>query len=269
LNLTNLFDKNLGTQITIERAISLAQTHQGKCLSKELANGHSLLKWMCSVGHTWDASFYIVQQGGWCPQCFKKQQKLLAVSSIAEEYGGICLSEVYKNAETELLFKCRSNHQFYKTPSQLKKKQWCSVCADLEYKESRLTLMRSIAKQRSGKCLSLQYVHVSSKLLWECAEGHRWTAVANNVQNGSWCPHCAQEIGNEKQRISIREIKKIAEKYDGFLLSAEYKNTQSVLKWKCKFGHTWHAALSVVLYRKSWCPTCREDSYSFKTSDYE
>jgi hypothetical protein len=60
--------------------------------------------------------------------------------------------------------------------------------------------MRSIAEERGGKCLSDVYVSANKKLLWECAEGHKWEAVPNSIKIGTWCPHCARMIkkGNNK-----------------------------------------------------------------------
>ena len=45
--------------------------------------------------------------------------------------------------------------------------------------------MHSLAKARGGKCLSTEYINISTKLQWQCAKGHIWEAVYNK----SWCQH--------------------------------------------------------------------------------
>jgi hypothetical protein len=51
--------------------------------------------------------------------------------------------------------------------------------------------MQNLAVERGGKCLSSTYKNWRIKLLWECAQGHRWEANLNSIQQGHWCPKCA------------------------------------------------------------------------------
>lgn len=39
-----------------------------------------------------------------------------------------------------------------------------------------LKLMRTIARERGGRCVSTEYVNASTRLEWECHIGHRWFA---------------------------------------------------------------------------------------------
>lgn len=50
-----------------------------------------------------------------------------------------------------------------------------------------------------------------------------------------------------EERLEI--CKKHAASKDGYCLSEKYTNTQTKLKWKCKFGHEWEAASTNVLYK--------------------
>ena len=61
---------------TINHMQAIAKEHGGKCLSNIYFDEYTLLKWMCMHGHTWDAPYSIVRQGGWCEQCLKKQARL-------------------------------------------------------------------------------------------------------------------------------------------------------------------------------------------------
>lgn len=45
-----------------------------------------------------------------------------------------------------------------------------------------------------------------SRLMWQCADGHEWSATLNNVRNGRWCPHCFDSIGESLARQVLEHI---------------------------------------------------------------
>ena len=54
--------------------------------------------------------------------------------------------------------------------------------------------MNEAATFRGGKCLSKEYLSPRSKLLWQCSEGHTFSAAPYTVLGaGHWCPFCAPE----------------------------------------------------------------------------
>lgn len=62
--------------------------------------------------------------------------------------------------------------------------------------------LQQLAKERGGECLSLEYKNCKSKLLWMCNAGHKWSAIADSVRRGTWCPECA--VGRRKQVICLQ-----------------------------------------------------------------
>ena len=115
-----------------------------------------------------------------------------------------------------------------------------------------LTALQALAAQRGGRVLSHTYLNICAPLLWECAKGHQWSAVPNNiVHRGSWCPHCA---GNARQ--TLESATGVAEALSGQCLSVVFKNSRTKLEWQCNFGHIWLATLSNVKDGGTWCPTC-------------
>jgi hypothetical protein len=58
------------------------------------------------------------------------------------------------------------------------------------------------------------------------------------------------------KRFTIKKMQKLARSKGGKCLSKEYVNSQTDLKWRCKEGHTWIAALSDIKYNDKWCPIC-------------
>ena len=121
------------------------------------------------------------------------------MQKIAEKRGGRCLSEIYVNTLTKLLWECSEGHQWETTPAIIIKGRWCPHCGG----RAKLTIqeMQRIAKDRGGRCLSKTYINSYSKLIWECARGHRWQAMPTNIKSGSWCPFCARNKKHEKIAI--------------------------------------------------------------------
>jgi hypothetical protein len=51
-------------------------------------------------------------------------------------------------------------------------------------------MMKEVALQRGGKCLSGEFVTTRAKLRWRYATGHEWNATASSVLDGGWCTQC-------------------------------------------------------------------------------
>src|SRR5262249_9150215 len=108
---------------------------------------------------------------------------------------------------------------------------------------------RSIAQERAGRVLADTVENTSSRLLWECSQGHQWTARFMKVKTRTWCPECAG-----KRHITIEEMQQIAAQRGGRCLSTEYVNNAIPLQWRCAEHHTWWAA--PVHIRRNWCAVC-------------
>jgi hypothetical protein len=113
-----------------------------------------------------------------------------------------------------------------------------------------LGLLRQIAAKRGGKCLSIVYINAATKLSWECANGHRWSATPSGVKSGYWCRVCAGTV-----RSTIGEMRRIALERGGKCISARYVSTHTKLRWQCANGHKWLAEPSKIKSGR-WCPHC-------------
>src|SRR5690242_14838124 len=124
------------TRFHIQDMRIIAQQLGGKCLSKEYIDSETHLEWMCKRGHTWDAPYYVIRQGGWCVQCARgvvKQDQLKELEQIAKERGGKCLSKEYINSGVKLKWQCQKGHQWWAKPNAIKNRgSWCRKCAGLE-----------------------------------------------------------------------------------------------------------------------------------------
>jgi len=103
------------------------------------------------------------------------------------------------------------------------------------------------ARKRGGRCLSEEY-H-GGRLLWECAQGHRWYQKFKNYSStGGWCRRCVIK------KHTLEDVQAYARRHGGRCLSKTYPPTR--VKWECRDRHRWASNFLVVRQRGSWCPLC-------------
>jgi hypothetical protein len=239
----------------IKDMYEIARFHGGKCLSKEYINQYVPLKWMCKKGHTWNIGFYQINQGYWCVQCLKeeeKEQRFEEIKLHVQKFGIECISKKYIRSRQKLKWRCLRNHTWEEKYSNLYiRKVRCFQCKTEDRLAAELKKLKTIAVKRGGKCLSAYYLNNKKKLTWQCSKGHVWEAVAHNVvDRHSWCPVCAG-----KAKHTIEEMKQLAKAKGGKCLSSKYKNNLSKLKWQCNKGHIWKAIPFTIL-SGGWCIIC-------------
>jgi Probable Zinc-ribbon domain len=117
---------------TLNDMQQLAATRGGTFLSLEFRSVNHKYRWCCAMGHEWEAAPVDIQKGTWCPRCARESMKdsLEDMQLIARSRGGLCLSDLYINQSTKLLWRCSAGHEWQATPSNIKgSKSWCPECA--------------------------------------------------------------------------------------------------------------------------------------------
>ena len=117
--------------------------------------------------------------------------------------------------------------------------------------------MQQLAKRKDGKCLSKTYTNGRTKLQWQCHKGHKWNAVPESINSGSWCPVCSGHALTTSEKFS--QLSLIAKTKNGKCLSKQYSGAHHTLKWECEHGHQWSAVPSSIK-QGSWCPICAKNS---------
>jgi len=125
--------------------------------------------------------------------------------------------------------------------SHVRSKSPSGVLGSSAMRKSSLAQMRVLARQRDGKCISKRYVSSRIPLRWRCRCGHQWNATPTNVSKGSWCPTCAH-----RKRLTLGEMRALAERRGGECLSERYVNNETKLRWRCAAGHEWETAPGLV-----------------------
>jgi len=176
--------------------------------------------------------------------------------TLASIRGGRCLSTAYRGSSHKLNWACAKGHRFSRTPASVKHGAWCLTCRGRRVHT--IEEMHSVAHERGGACLSLEYRSMRAPLKWRCETGHTWTACAETVLRGSWCPDCFGQ-----SRGSIAKLRELARTRGGVCLSDTYVNNLHKLRWRCRQGHEWDARpMNIVM--GTWCPTCANVSRTRK-----
>jgi hypothetical protein len=193
---------------SLEDMRDLAKQHGGECLSTHHEDFATPLHWRCAQGHTWQATGTSVQGGTWCRQCVFESRRgtLEQMQEIAFSKGGQCLSTAYVDSATHLNWRCAQGHTWQATPATISRR-WCPDCGN-ERKRLGIEKMRELAAQRGGLCLSEIYLKNTTKLTWQCIDGHQWDANYANIRLGSWCPECFKIKTAKQRELNARKKKR-------------------------------------------------------------
>lgn len=238
-------------KIRLEDAKKLAKLRGGECLSTEFVDIRTKLLWRCKKGHEWKVAYVFAKRGQWCPECArdKIRNTIQDAHDLAKSKGLKCLSTEYKNVQTPMLWECDNGHQWEATYIFVYTNKKCQEC--LGRVGHNIKEAQNMAKEKGGKCLSVEYVNIDSKMLWQCKKGHTWETSFYLIQKGYWCPECA---GMAKK--TLEDCVSFSEQMGGKCLSDEYKNINAPMLWECCEGHQWTASFRQAR-RNSWCPICK------------
>jgi len=117
--------------------------------------------------------------------------------------------------------------------------------------------IQKVAEDKGGKLLSKSFVSLSTKMVWQCAEGHVWETTASSVIFGkTWCRKCFLKKIHSQRKKTIDDMREFANSKGWQCLSEKYVSSKSDLKWQCENGHTWLARWDNIK-RGSSCPHCQ------------
>ncbi len=140
--------KKTRTKYTIRDAQELAETRGGSCLSNEWVSSQTKLKWECSKGHIWEATWNNVKsKNSWCFYCSPTKKKSISdMKKLAVKRGGKCLSKKYVNWKTKLKWKCENGHVWWACQNSIHNGTWCPHCTVNYMEEKCRYIFESILK---------------------------------------------------------------------------------------------------------------------------
>ena len=238
----------------LEEYKTIAEAKNGKCLSRNYVSAKNPLQWQCEKGHIWKTAPTNIKSGSWCPQC----AGVAPVShsdaiDLANSRNGAFLSNQFCTVNDKYRWRCSKGHEWKTTYSSIKSGTWCPTCSRKKYLN--IEIIKELAGQKGGVCLSRNYVNSKTKLRFKCSKGHEFLSTSDKLIQGRWCPECANSRRGASQRLSIELMKEIAGKRGGKCLSQVYVNARTKLIWQCSEGHKWEA-VPYTVKKGSWCSVC-------------
>ena len=109
-------------------------------------------------------------------------------------------------------------------------------------------LKEYVITKNLGECLSTEWITCHTKYKWKCQNGHTFEKLFNAIKKGEWCKQCT--------KVSISKCIDFASKHGGELLSTEYVDNKTKLKWKCRNNHVLERAWVDITRRRNFCPQC-------------
>lgn len=184
----------------------------------------------------------------------KRQQNKIIRLNNCREYaisrGGVCLSNEYIKADSNLSWICEKLHEWDSSYSNtVSAKHWCKKCYT-EQQRLGIEVARDIAIEHRGTCLTNEYISNKQKLRWRCEKLHEWDAILKEVRGGTWCPHCRDDI-----KFGLDDCNQWAIEKGGECVSDEYLGFRVNISWRCKFNHEWETTPHRIR-AGSWCHEC-------------
>lgn len=196
-------------RLTLEDFKKIAQENGGDCVSQKYTSMAVKLEFVCKEGHQWFANPNDIKTNkSWCPFCAGKVKKTsLDLLNLIAPFGWKCLDvEKFETTKTLLNFECQFGHRWITHYNRIYVGTNCPVCVN----RAKLTIefLQELAKEKSGKLLSTEYVSNKKKLLWECNKGHQFWMAANMVKNSQhqWCPQCSEYKAESMCRKIFQEL---------------------------------------------------------------
>jgi hypothetical protein len=239
--------------LTYEDVKDKVEARGFKLISTEYIDCSKKIKVMCSFGHEWEvACTSIIHSNSGCPYCAHQFTLSYEEAKARIEARGFELvSTEYIDSMSKLKLRCKLGHEWEANYNNIvNNKRGCPYCSG----KAKYTLeeIRDRVSQLGFELLSTKYVNIKSKLKVRCSVGHEWEVAGNNLLNSkTGCPYCAGSISH-----TYKEVKAIVESIGYELLSTEYKNVDTRLRVRCKFGHEWEAIYDNLVNKGSGCPYC-------------
>ena len=185
---------------------------------------------------------------------------------LAKSRGGSCLSEIYTNVRTKLLWQCQKGHRWETPPAIILKGSWCPYCSrDFASKENCLqTVHPELVKEwhptKNGKLTPADVTPFSGrKAWWRCGQGHQWQTVIAHRSKGHGCPYCSGRFASKENCLRTKNPALAKEWHptkNGKLTPRDVTPfSHKKAWWRCRRGHEWK---TMIWLRSNGhgCPYC-------------
>ena len=244
---------------TFEDFKKYVEIKKGILLSEEYVNKSTKVRIKCDKEHIWEVSFgTIYYDKSWCPFCKEEERKkdyFKKIKKYSEEKKGKCLSDEYINNYTKMKFQCNEGHIWESTSaSVLNGKSWCPIC-NIERRRNGIGKVKKEIEERGGILLSEEYIDVKTRIKVQCKKGHVWETCYDYIRDGCWCLQCNVD---DRKEFYFQRLKDYIESRGGKIISREYINAETKMKFMCEKKHIWDDTPTSIIHGKHWCSICNK-----------
>jgi len=225
------------------------------------------LRWICSKGHTWEATVNSrTTNGSGCPYCTGKRvipgetDLLTTHPELASEAHEWDPNSVKAGSPQALNWLCPKGHVYEMGISSRARGYGCPVCSShriIPGVNDLTSLYPAIAREADGWDPSGLAPATTKKMAWRCGQGHKWIAsIASRTRLETNCPYCSG-------RNAIPGTNDIATLYPEFAREAVGWDPSQVLpgsekkkRWRCSSGHEYEAVIKSRTLQGTGCPYC-------------
>jgi hypothetical protein len=201
--------------------------------------------------------------------------RIADVHQRARECDTVCTDTAWLGSRHRYTFRCALGHEWQRSARVQRTNAGCPDCGRArgglkQRKHENLRNLHEIAKARAGHCLSVEYEGARSRYEFLCAEGHRWSAQADDVLSGRWCRLCAVSAMRGKPKPAglmarlgemrrlpdgLQQLQQRARDKGGECLSPVYLGVSVKHAFCCQAGHRFEILASTIL-KGRWCREC-------------
>ena len=189
--------------------------------------------------------------------------------------GRLTPSDVFPRSNAKVWWRCSDGHEWLATPGGRYAGNGCPYCGGRRATaENNLAVAHPhlVSKWSYEKNCDVTPQQVrpgsSRKAWWKCEKGHEWETPIKHMVKSQKCPYCIGRRVSLENNFAAKCPHLLSEWIDNKISPSEVTSgsTKKVL-WKCKFGHTWKAAI----YSRTnghGCPKCRFQSSRLEARIY-
>jgi hypothetical protein len=256
---------------SLEEMQVIAKTFGGECLSSTYRGIFEPLEWRCANGHEFQRQPALLTKTNplartWCPYCSGTNHTENMCRAVVEAAYGRAFPNVFPgdwlrnvrgrkmqldgySAELALAFEYHGQQHFevveiFNDEQMLETRQVDDAAKVRRCREHGIRLVVIGPVRSAGMDMDLIEEHVRGAFR---DAGVPLPPVDTVV---------LQEKASYYSRSKLQELREIAQKRGGELLSTVYKTMNTPLRWRCACGNVWQATGGSVVYGGSWCPDC-------------
>jgi len=251
----------------MKSANDLALLKGGKCLSYIYTTSKDKLKWACTRGHEWEASYEKIRRGTWCPICSEGISERLCRDALEKLFGLPFKKQRPKwlvNPQTKRPLELDGYNESLKLAFEYQGQQHYKIVHSFKMDNDILNavlyrdeIKKTICKSNGIQILEIPYtIHASNILEWISDEIITNPDFKNFIKLIRDWKTLSKSVWIESDKYNINTLKDHAKNKGGECLSETFIGATNKYIWKCSENHKWEAAWTQIKNVDTWCPYC-------------